>query len=59
MNETLKEKLGDKYIDIMAVDIQRVAPDGTPYMFDDNHLTQYGAEQYFPHIAEKLGELGF
>jgi len=54
MNEILKEKLKEKYIDIMGVEVQRVAPDGTPYMFDDDHLTQYGAEQYFPHIAERL-----
>jgi len=57
-NNILKEKMGDKYIDLINTNIQRVSKDGKPYMHDDDHLSQYGAEAYFPHILKHLKKTG-
>jgi peptidoglycan/LPS O-acetylase OafA/YrhL len=45
LNEFLKTKLSSKYIDIYNLDtIPKTTVDNTPYMFDENHFTQYGAD---------------
>lgn len=46
VNEYLKAGLKDKYIDLFHMkDIQKVSPANIPYMFDQNHLTEFGVEQ--------------
>ncbi len=44
INAYLKESFKDQYIDIINHSkFPETAQDNTPYMFDDNHLTSYGA----------------
>jgi peptidoglycan/LPS O-acetylase OafA/YrhL len=44
VNQTLKKALGSYYIDIFEVNTDKLAKDNTPYMYDHNHYTKYGAD---------------
>jgi peptidoglycan/LPS O-acetylase OafA/YrhL len=46
INEYLKAGLKDKYIDLFHLSyMEKVSPAKIPYMFDQNHLTEFGIEQ--------------
>jgi peptidoglycan/LPS O-acetylase OafA/YrhL len=46
INEYLKAGLKDKYIDLFNLSyLEKVSPEKIPYMFDQNHLTDFGVEQ--------------
>lgn len=53
-NTFLKDYLGDKYIDLLNVKINRVSPDNYPYIYDTNHLTLFGTEQYKSVLSKKI-----
>jgi peptidoglycan/LPS O-acetylase OafA/YrhL len=44
VNQTLKKSLGSHYIDIFEVHTDKLNKDNTPYMYDYNHYTKYGAD---------------
>jgi peptidoglycan/LPS O-acetylase OafA/YrhL len=44
VNQALKKSLGSYYIDIFEVNTDKLAKDNTPYMYDHNHYTKYGAD---------------
>jgi peptidoglycan/LPS O-acetylase OafA/YrhL len=46
INDYLKAGIRDKYIDLFHMSyIRKVSPAKIPYMFDQNHLTEFGVEQ--------------
>jgi peptidoglycan/LPS O-acetylase OafA/YrhL len=46
INDYLKAGLKDKYIDLFHMNyIRKISPAKIPYMFDQNHLTEFGVEQ--------------
>ncbi|MCX8533085.1 acyltransferase family protein [Chryseobacterium luquanense] len=53
-NEFLNNKLKDKYVDLLSLKIKKVDESGEPYMFDTNHLTLYGSEQYKKILKNKI-----
>lgn len=53
-NEGLKKFLGNKYIDILNYNIKEINSNGTPYIYDSNHFTVYGTDQYKKIIKEKI-----
>jgi peptidoglycan/LPS O-acetylase OafA/YrhL len=53
-NKFLINKLGNRYIDMLDHEITKVNKDGMPYIYDQNHLTYYGTEQYRNFIVESL-----
>ncbi|MDR6404580.1 MULTISPECIES: acyltransferase family protein [Chryseobacterium] len=53
-NKYLKERLGSKYIDLLGRKILKITQNGTPYMYDSNHLTYAGSEQYKSLIYNSL-----
>ena len=56
INNFLKHYLGNKYIDLMDYKINKISPNYIPYMYDTNHLTYYGTEQYKHPIKNKILE---
>ncbi|TWP29224.1 acyltransferase [Apibacter muscae] len=58
INALLKDKLNDKYLDLLKLPIKEVSNVGIPYVHDTGHFTFYGAEQYAPYIKNKLIECG-
>ncbi len=44
VNQALKKSLGSYYVDIFEVNTNKLAKDNTPYMYDHNHYTKYGAD---------------
>jgi peptidoglycan/LPS O-acetylase OafA/YrhL len=46
----LKNKLGEKYIELLNYNVKKIADNGTPFINDTNHLTSYGTQQYRPKI---------
>jgi peptidoglycan/LPS O-acetylase OafA/YrhL len=52
-NEFLKKKLDDKYLDLMSINIKTV-DQGKPFIYDTNHLTYFGAEQYKAVIKDAI-----
>jgi len=57
INNHLKLKLGSKYIDILNCKIKILSEDNYPYMYDNNHLTFYGTEQYKCIIYKNLNSI--
>ncbi|MHA7822477.1 acyltransferase family protein [Chryseobacterium arthrosphaerae] len=53
-NESLKRFLKEKYIDIYNYKIKTTDNNFTPYIYDSNHFTVYGTEQYKDLIKEKI-----
>lgn len=53
-NDYLKLKLGKKYINIFNYKIEKLSQNGYPYIYDNNHLTIYGTEQYRNFIFENI-----
>ncbi|WP_312390814.1 acyltransferase family protein [Chryseobacterium sp.] len=44
-NNILKNKLKERYIDLLSVKINKV-PNGNPYIYDQHHMTYWGTEEY-------------
>jgi peptidoglycan/LPS O-acetylase OafA/YrhL len=55
-NNFLIDYLGNKYVDLMNYKIKKISPNYTPYMYDSNHLTYYGTEQYKSFIKNRILE---
>lgn len=53
-NESLKRFLGEKYIDIYNYNINTINEKSIPYIYDSNHFTVYGTEQYRELISSKI-----
>ncbi|WPO90727.1 acyltransferase family protein [Chryseobacterium sp. HR92] len=53
-NAFLKNYLGDQYIDLLNVKINKVSPDNYPYIYDTNHLTLFGTEQYKNILSQRI-----
>ncbi|SDI01924.1 Peptidoglycan/LPS O-acetylase OafA/YrhL, contains acyltransferase and SGNH-hydrolase domains [Chryseobacterium taeanense] len=53
-NVFLKRYLGKKYIDLLDQNIEKVSSDSFPYMYDTNHLTLFGTEQYKNILTQKI-----
>lgn len=53
-NESLKRFLGEKYIDIYNFKINTTNEKSIPYIYDSNHFTIYGTEQYRKLISSKI-----
>ena len=53
-NTLLKNYLGDKYIDLLNVKISKVSPQNYPYIYDTNHLTLFGTEQYRNTLSQRI-----
>ncbi|WP_164463078.1 acyltransferase family protein [Chryseobacterium joostei] len=53
-NSYLKKRLGSRYIELLNYNVNKVSEDGTPFVYDTNHLTQYGANQYKNNISKAL-----
>lgn len=53
-NVFLKRYLGKKYIDLLSQNIEKVSSDNFPYMYDTNHLTLFGTEQYKNILTQKI-----
>lgn len=53
-NTFLKNYLGDKYIDLLNVKINKVSPENYPYIYDTNHLTLFGTEQYKNILSQNV-----
>ncbi|SEW48314.1 Peptidoglycan/LPS O-acetylase OafA/YrhL, contains acyltransferase and SGNH-hydrolase domains [Chryseobacterium wanjuense] len=53
-NKLLLKILGNRYINLLDYKIAKVNKDGTPYIYDQNHLTYYGTEQYRSFIVKSL-----
>ncbi len=53
-NTLLKNYLGDKYIDLLNVKISKVSPENYPYIYDTNHLTLFGTEQYRNTLSQRI-----
>lgn len=54
MNLYLKQKLGDKYIDIYNHKVDILSKNNYPYVYDMNHLTVYGTQQYMNIINQNI-----
>lgn len=55
-NTFLKNYLGNKYIDLLNVNINKVSSENFPYIYDTNHLTLFGTEQYKNILSQKLNK---
>ncbi|MFD1257286.1 SGNH hydrolase domain-containing protein [Mucilaginibacter terrae] len=45
MNQFLSKNFAPYYVDVFNLNIfPLISPDNTPYMFDENHFTKYGAD---------------
>ncbi|WP_312303853.1 acyltransferase family protein [Chryseobacterium sp.] len=55
-NDILKNRLGDRYIDLLNHPIKQVDK-GYPYIYDTNHYTYYGTSQYKKLITHYLYDL--
>ncbi|RKE82022.1 acyltransferase family protein [Chryseobacterium sp. AG363] len=53
-NESLKKFLGKKYIDIFNYKVKNIDSDYTPYIYDSNHFSFFGTEQYKEKIMQKI-----
>jgi len=53
-NTFLKNYLGDKYIDLLNVKINKVSTENYPYIYDTNHLTLFGTEQYRNILSQRI-----
>lgn len=53
-NQYLMDRLGDRYISLLDCKITKINKEGIPYMYDMNHLTYYGAQQYQNFIMKSL-----
>lgn len=53
-NEVLLDKLGNKYIDLLKINIIAVSNKGEPYIYDHDHLTYFGTSQYKNLIMGKI-----
>lgn len=53
-NTFLKNYLGDRYIDLLNVKINKVSAENYPYIYDTNHLTLFGTEQYRNILSQKI-----
>lgn len=54
VNDFMNNKMGEKYIDIYSLPIEKVNNDGIPYIYDHGHLSKYGTDYYLNLIAKKL-----
>lgn len=57
LNKHLKSIIGNNYIDLVSENINKISADKTPYIYDTNHLTYYGTEQYREIINSKIKEV--
>lgn len=57
INNFLKNYLGNNYIDLMNYEIKKMSSNYIPFMYDSNHLTYYGTEQYKPIIKKRIFEV--
>lgn len=57
INNFLKHYCGNKYIDLINYKINKISPNYIPYMYDTNHLTNYGTEQYKHPIKNRILEV--
>ncbi|TDP00913.1 acyltransferase family protein [Flavobacterium sp. 245] len=57
INEYLKLKLDKKYIDILNYKIKNLSQNYYPYIYDNNHLTLYGTEQYRNVIFQNIDHI--
>ncbi|MFS4430085.1 acyltransferase family protein [Chryseobacterium sp. S90] len=53
-NTFLTNYLGDKYIDLLNTNVNQVSSENFPYIYDTNHLTLFGTEQYKNIISQKI-----
>jgi len=53
-NNYLAKRLESRYINLLAHKITKISKEGTPYIYDQNHLTYYGTEQYRNLIIKSL-----
>lgn len=56
-NTFLKHNLGNRYIDLLSLNIQKVSSKQFPYIYDTNHLTLFGTEQYKDILSQKIQQL--
>lgn len=54
LNTFLKNTLGDKYIDLLNTNVNKMSPENFPYIYDTNHLTLFGTEQYKNILSQKI-----
>ncbi|WP_407403365.1 acyltransferase family protein [Chryseobacterium sp.] len=56
-NASYQQIIGkDEYINLLNYPIQKISKDGEPYIYDNNHLSYYGTEQYKNIIATRIQE---
>jgi peptidoglycan/LPS O-acetylase OafA/YrhL len=53
-NTFLSNYLGNKYINLLNVNVNKVSSKNYPYIYDTNHLTLFGTEQYKNIISQKI-----
>lgn len=53
-NEVLLAKLGNRYIDLFKKEVKALSPNGVPYIYDHDHLTFFGTNQYNTLITNKI-----
>jgi len=54
LNIFLKDLLGDQYINLLDLKINKLSPENFPYMYDTNHLTLFGTEQYRNILSQRI-----
>ena len=54
INILLKTMLGNQYIDLLNYKINEVSNKYVPYIYDNNHLSYYGTEQYKKQITKSI-----
>ena len=56
-NASYQQIIGkDEYINLLNYPIQKISKDGEPYIYDNNHLSYYGTEQYKNIISTRIQE---
>lgn len=56
INSYLKENLGSQYINLLELNVKQLSPKNYPYLYDKNHLTYYGTEQYKEVIHKEINK---
>ncbi|PWN67608.1 acyltransferase family protein [Chryseobacterium oncorhynchi] len=53
-NSYLKKRLKSRYVELLDFPVKKVNENGEPFIYDTNHLTYYGTEQYKPIIYQGI-----
>jgi predicted nucleotidyltransferase len=54
INSYLKENIGLRYINLLDLNVEQLSSKEHPYLYDRNHLTYFGTEQYRRIIEEMI-----